>query len=196
MTSLDAARGHADARTPAIAPGMRPTVIGGSPGGDRGDRTNHLPARTPCYDVHVSPDFEAWVRARRVRAVRPRRKRRRHLFRVRAAVGGADRLRRPAFYPDPADCTITPGTLNPATGIASARLECPDLEDVRGSGTVTLDGGGGPPRGPAGPARRPSAIGRADRDRGSDAGLQRRPDARHERAHRRDAARPTVPLRG
>jgi hypothetical protein len=45
-----------------------------------------------------------------------------------------------AFYPDPDACTITPGELNPAIGVASARLECPSLTDIRDGGTVSLDG--------------------------------------------------------
>ena len=45
------------------------------------------------------------------------------------------------FYPDPDDCTLTPGELNPALGVASAGLDCPELEDLRGGGTIALDGG-------------------------------------------------------
>jgi hypothetical protein len=45
-----------------------------------------------------------------------------------------------AFYPDPDACTITPGELNPAIGVASARLQCPSLTDIRETGTVSLDG--------------------------------------------------------
>ncbi len=45
-----------------------------------------------------------------------------------------------SFYPDPEDCAVTPGELNPAIGVASARLECRGLEDIRGGGTVAMDG--------------------------------------------------------
>ena len=45
-----------------------------------------------------------------------------------------------AFYPDPEDCTITPGELNPAIGVASARLQCASLTDLRDAGTISLDG--------------------------------------------------------
>ena len=45
-----------------------------------------------------------------------------------------------AFYPDPGDCTITPGELNPAIGVASARLQCASLKDLRDAGTISLDG--------------------------------------------------------
>jgi hypothetical protein len=46
-----------------------------------------------------------------------------------------------AFYPDPDACTIEPGELNPAIGVASARLECVGLADIREAGTVTIEGG-------------------------------------------------------
>ena len=45
-----------------------------------------------------------------------------------------------AFYPDPGDCRVTPGELNPAIGVASARLQCASLKDLRDAGTISLDG--------------------------------------------------------
>jgi hypothetical protein len=45
-----------------------------------------------------------------------------------------------AFYPDPDDCTIIPGELNPTIGVASARLQCATLTDLRDAGTISLDG--------------------------------------------------------
>jgi len=45
-----------------------------------------------------------------------------------------------SFYPDPEDCAITPGALNPALGIASASLRCEDIADIRDNGMITLDG--------------------------------------------------------
>jgi hypothetical protein len=46
-----------------------------------------------------------------------------------------------AFYPEPDECTVTPGELNPEIGVASARLLCEDITDIRDTGTVTFDGG-------------------------------------------------------
>ena len=125
---------------PAIAPDVAPTSIGGTLA-VTGDRSDTFRLDRPLYDVHVSPDFERGFA--RVEFGR---------FGLLGQAGDIYFESEPlsvaqidfdglAFYPDPADCTITPGMLNPATGIASARLECPDLEDVRGAGTVTLDGG-------------------------------------------------------
>lgn len=44
------------------------------------------------------------------------------------------------FFPEPDECTITPGELNAALGIAWADLECAELADVRGNGVVTTVG--------------------------------------------------------
>lgn len=45
-----------------------------------------------------------------------------------------------SFFPEPDECTITPGELNDAIGVAWAHLHCADLADVRGNGVVTIDG--------------------------------------------------------
>lgn len=45
-----------------------------------------------------------------------------------------------SFFPEPNECTITPGELNDAIGVATAHLECADLADVRGNGVVTVEG--------------------------------------------------------
>lgn len=45
-----------------------------------------------------------------------------------------------SFFPDPDECTITPGELNAAIGVAWATIHCADLADVRGNGVVSVDG--------------------------------------------------------
>ena len=45
------------------------------------------------------------------------------------------------FYPEADACTVSPGELNPAIGVAGASLDCPALEDIRGGGTIALAGG-------------------------------------------------------
>lgn len=45
-----------------------------------------------------------------------------------------------SFFPEPDECTITPGALNAAIGVAWATIDCADLADVRGNGVVTVDG--------------------------------------------------------
>ena len=125
---------------PSIAPDVMPTAIGGSLA-VTGDRTDTLPLDRASYDIGISPDFErGFARLEYGR------------FGLLGQEGDIYFEPEPpsvaqldfdglAFYPDPADCTITPGILNAAIGIASARLECPSLEDVRGAGTVSIDGG-------------------------------------------------------
>ena len=44
------------------------------------------------------------------------------------------------FFLDPGDCSLEPGARDDDTGVASARLHCDEVEDVRGKGTMTLDG--------------------------------------------------------
>ena len=44
------------------------------------------------------------------------------------------------FFLDPDDCQIAPGARNDETGVAIANLHCEEVEDVRGKGTMTLDG--------------------------------------------------------
>lgn len=45
-----------------------------------------------------------------------------------------------SFFPEPEECTIAPGQLNPAIGVGAARLQCVDVADVRGNGVVTIEG--------------------------------------------------------
>lgn len=45
-----------------------------------------------------------------------------------------------SFFPDPDDCEVTPGRFNPAIGVASARVRCQDLADIRDSGVVSVEG--------------------------------------------------------
>lgn len=45
-----------------------------------------------------------------------------------------------SFFPDPADCTITPGNLTNAIGIGRADLSCDELVDIRGNGVVAVSG--------------------------------------------------------
>jgi hypothetical protein len=44
------------------------------------------------------------------------------------------------FILQPDDCVIEPGRRDDETGVADAHLRCESIEDVRGSGVVTLDG--------------------------------------------------------
>jgi hypothetical protein len=44
------------------------------------------------------------------------------------------------FFPDPDECTITPGEGDTSTGLAPATIECTDLVEVRDKGTVSLSG--------------------------------------------------------
>lgn len=45
-----------------------------------------------------------------------------------------------SFYPDDGQCTLTAGALNEESGLMSALLECADLVDIRGGGTVSVAG--------------------------------------------------------
>jgi hypothetical protein len=45
-----------------------------------------------------------------------------------------------SFFPEPDDCTITPGRLNPQIGVAGAHVRCEDVADIRDNGVVTVDG--------------------------------------------------------
>lgn len=44
------------------------------------------------------------------------------------------------FFPDPDECTITPGRLDTTTGVGRARVECVDIADVRDTGVISLAG--------------------------------------------------------
>ena len=45
-----------------------------------------------------------------------------------------------SFYPEPEDCELTAGVLNPQLGIASAGLLCEEIADIRDNGVVTIEG--------------------------------------------------------
>jgi hypothetical protein len=45
-----------------------------------------------------------------------------------------------SFFPEPDDCTITPGQLNQQIGVAGAHVHCEDVADIRENGVVTVDG--------------------------------------------------------
>ncbi len=44
------------------------------------------------------------------------------------------------FFPEPSDCTITPGELDPEIGVGYAELECVDLTDIRSGETIGVSG--------------------------------------------------------
>jgi hypothetical protein len=44
------------------------------------------------------------------------------------------------FFPEPGDCTLTPGDIDHETGIGQADLSCRDLADIRGNGVITVEG--------------------------------------------------------
>jgi hypothetical protein len=44
------------------------------------------------------------------------------------------------FFPEPDDCTITPGELDDQLGVGYAEVECTDLVDIREGGTISLSG--------------------------------------------------------
>lgn len=45
-----------------------------------------------------------------------------------------------SFFPEPGDCTITPGQLNQQIGVAGAHVRCEEVADIRENGVVTVDG--------------------------------------------------------
>jgi hypothetical protein len=45
-----------------------------------------------------------------------------------------------SFYLDPGDCSVTIGARNDTNGLVAARLECPDLSELRGAGVVSVEG--------------------------------------------------------
>jgi hypothetical protein len=44
------------------------------------------------------------------------------------------------FFPEPEDCTITPGELDDQLGVGYAEISCEGLEDIRDNGTIDLEG--------------------------------------------------------
>lgn len=45
-----------------------------------------------------------------------------------------------SFFPDADDCQFTTGEHNEAAGIAAVSMTCPELVDIRGNGTLTVEG--------------------------------------------------------
>jgi hypothetical protein len=45
-----------------------------------------------------------------------------------------------AFFPEPEDCDFTVGELNEDVGIAAVQVICGELVDIRGNGTISLEG--------------------------------------------------------
>jgi hypothetical protein len=133
------ATGPTETPVPTIAADAAPTHTGGSLT-VTGDQEGAFDLDRDSYDVGIEPDFERGFA--RVEFGQ---------FRLTGDSGAIFFAPEPlaveqidfdglAFYPDPDDCTITPGQLNPAIGVASARLQCPSLTDIRDAGTVSLDG--------------------------------------------------------
>jgi len=133
------ATGPTETPVPTIAADAAPTHTGGSLTVS-GDQEGEFALDHDSYDVGIASDFErgfAHVEFGR--------------FGLSGESGSIYFAPEPlaveqidfdglAFYPDPDACTITPGELNPAIGVASARLQCPSLTDIRDTGTVSLDG--------------------------------------------------------
>lgn len=44
------------------------------------------------------------------------------------------------FFPEPEDCTITPGELDPEFGTVATEIRCDDLSDIRDKGVISLSG--------------------------------------------------------
>jgi hypothetical protein len=45
-----------------------------------------------------------------------------------------------SFYPEPDDCALTLGAVSDDSGLMAALVDCPELSDIRGGGTVSLAG--------------------------------------------------------
>ena len=45
-----------------------------------------------------------------------------------------------AFFPEPEDCEFTAGEQNEDSGLVAVEVSCPELVDIRDSGTITLEG--------------------------------------------------------
>lgn len=45
-----------------------------------------------------------------------------------------------AFFPEPDDCSFTEGEHNEESGLVGVEVSCPELVDIRGNGTITLEG--------------------------------------------------------
>jgi len=125
--------------TPIIAAEATPPATGGtlSVSGDR-DATFSLDHDS--YDVGIEPDFERGFARVEFRRFGLEGEQGAIAFSTDPLVVEQIDFDGLAFYPDPNDCTITPGELNPAIGVGSARLQCGNLTDIRDAGKVSLDG--------------------------------------------------------
>lgn len=45
-----------------------------------------------------------------------------------------------AFFPEPDDCEFTPGEHNEDTGLVAVIISCPELIDIRGNGSISIEG--------------------------------------------------------
>ena len=125
---------------PTIAVGAVPTQTGGTLA-IIGDRAATFTLDRDSYDVAVNPDFErGFARVEYGRFGLIGESGSVHFEHEPLVVAQID-FEGMAFYPEPDECTISPGELNPAIGVASAHLTCADLTDIRDAGSVTIDGG-------------------------------------------------------
>ena len=125
---------------PTIAVGGVPTQAGGSLQVS-GDREGTFTLDRASYEVAVNPDFErGFARVEYGRFGLLGESGAVYFEHDPLEVAQID-FEEMAFYPDPDACEIMAGELNPEIGVASAHLRCAGLSDIRGEGTVTLDGG-------------------------------------------------------
>jgi hypothetical protein len=45
-----------------------------------------------------------------------------------------------SFFPEPEECEFTTGAQNEGTGITAVQISCPELVDIRGNGTLAVEG--------------------------------------------------------
>ena len=123
----------------SITADTAPTQTGGSLAVS-GDRDGTFTLDSDSYEVSIAPDFERGFARVEYGRFGLDGERGAIAFSTEPLVIEQIDLDGLAFYPDPDACTITPGELNPAIGVASARLQCESLTDLRDAGTVSLDG--------------------------------------------------------
>jgi hypothetical protein len=106
-----------------------------------GDREANFILDRDSYDISINPDFErGFARVEFGRFGLIGQEGAIHLGSEPLVVEQVD-FDGMAFYPEPDACAIEPGELNPTIGVASARLDCVGLTDIRDTGTVTIEGG-------------------------------------------------------
>jgi hypothetical protein len=129
-----------DATPPAtITANAAPMQTGGSLAVS-GDREGTFTLDRDSYEVSIAPDFERGFARVEYGRFGLDGERGAIVFSTDPLAVEQIDLDGLAFYPDPDACTITPGELNPAIGVASARLQCASLTDLRDAGTISLDG--------------------------------------------------------